>query len=56
MKDNSYELFCGTEDFIIINKWCLLILGGFPIVVIQKEGLAFHGIPHRLGKHMRMCL
>ena len=22
----------------------------------QKGGLAFRGIPHHLGKHMRMCL
>ena len=22
----------------------------------KRGGLAFHGIPHRLGKHMEMCL
>ena len=27
-----------------------------PNVVTQKGGLAFHGIPNRLGKHMEMCL
>ena len=27
-----------------------------PNVVTQKGGLAFHGIPNHLGKHMEMCL
>ena len=30
--------------------------GLWVIVVTQQGGLAFHVIPHRLGKHMEMCL
>ena len=38
------------------GKTVLILFSCIMHVVTQKGGLAFHGIPHHLGKHMRMCL
>ena len=53
---NSCSMDLGHDSVGIRARFDLGTCGLWAIVVTQKGGLAFHGIPHRLGKHMEMCL